>query len=126
MRYLNLRVYVEETIKEQVVLKISVPVKNDKKPASAEQFFQALHGVLQGEEMSYDHFSFEIYANPIGIFFLVVCNKRYKTFIENQIYAQYPEAQIETVHDYAEVGIKKNLHRIGIEFKLAKDFYLPI
>jgi len=126
MRYLNLRVYVEETIKEQVILKISVPVKNDKKPASAEQFFQALHGVIQGEEMSNDHFSFEIYANPIGIFFIVVCNKRYKTFIENQIYAQYPEAQIEAVHDYAEVGIKKNLHRIGIEFKLAKEYFLPI
>ncbi|MEP7103628.1 MAG: DUF87 domain-containing protein [Candidatus Dojkabacteria bacterium] len=126
LRYLNLRTKVSEAILDQTILKISVPVKNDKKPASAEQFFQALHGVIQGEVKSKDHFSFEIYANPIGIFFIVVCNKRYKTFIENQIYAQYPEAQIETVHDYAEVGIKKNVHRIGIELKLSKEFFLPI
>ncbi|MFS8130399.1 MAG: type IV secretory system conjugative DNA transfer family protein [Candidatus Dojkabacteria bacterium] len=126
IRFLNLRVKVSETIKEQVILKISVPVKNDKKPASAEQFFQALHGVIQAEKMSKELFSFEIYANPIGIFFLVVCNKRYKTFIENQIYAQYPEAQIEAVHDYAEAGIKKSLHRIGIELRLSKEFFLPI
>lgn len=126
-RYLNLLTKVNEVILDKVVLKIAVPVKNDKKPLAAEQFFQALHGALQGKEKSKEHFSFEIFANPIGIYFLVVCNQRYKTFIENQIYAQYPEAQIEVVHDYAENGVQKlDVHRAGTELILGREYFLPI
>jgi len=61
-RYLYLRTKVNEVIHEKVVLKILVPIKNDKKALAAEQLFQSLHGILKGDEKSKDHYSFEIQA----------------------------------------------------------------
>lgn len=100
VRYLNLRTRVSETIRDKSILKISVPIKNDKKSLSAEQLFQSLHGILKDKKISKDHFSLEIYASSVGINFFIVCENRYKNFIENQIYAQYPSAQIMMSHDY--------------------------
>lgn len=124
LRYLNLKSKVNETIKEKIILKILVPVKNEKKALAAEQLFQSLHGVLKGEEKAKDHFSFEIYANSQGIFFIIVCALRYKNFVENQVYAQYPEAQINQVHDYTDETDAKNV--INSQIILAKETYLPI
>lgn len=123
-RYLYLRTKVNEVIHEKVVLKILVPIKNDKKALAAEQLFQSLHGILKGDEKSKDHYSFEIQATSQGIFFIVLCPLRYRNFIENQIYAQYPEAQITPIHDYAE--LKPNRYYMGSEIVLSKEFFLPI
>lgn len=124
LRYRNLSTKVNETIKEKIILKILVPVKNDKKALAAEQLFQSLHGVLKGKKKSKDHFSFEIFANSQGIFFIIVCPLRYKNFVENQIYAQYPEAQISQVHDYTTEADGKYMEHSQIV--LAKEAYLPI
>src|SRR5690606_29599245 len=53
-----------------------------------------------------------------------LCPLRYRNFIENQIYAQYPEAQITPIHDYAE--LKPNRYYMGSEIVLSKEFFLPI
>lgn len=124
LRILNLRTRVNEYIKDRSVLKILVPVKNDKKALAAEQLFQSLHGILKGDSVAKDHYSFEIFANSQGIFFIVVCPLRYKNFVENQIYSQYPEAQIHQVHDYVR-------RREGSNFEYSeiiqdKEYILPI
>lgn len=124
LRFLNLRTKVNETIKEKIILKILVPVKNDKKALAAEQLFQSLHGVLKADKKSKDHYSFEIFANSQGIFFIIVCNLRYKNFVENQIYAQYPEAQINQIHDYTEK--KEGFEYVNSQIILSKDTFLPI
>jgi len=123
-RIINLKTKVTETIPDKVILRILVPIKNDKKALAAEQLFQSLHGILKGEEKSKDHFSFEIQSTAQGIFFIVVCSQRYRGFIENQIYAQYPDAQITPIHDYAE--LRQNKYYMGAEVILAREFFLPI
>ncbi len=124
LRFLHLKTTVHEEIKDKVLLKISVPVKNDKKALAAEQMFQSLHGILKHEEKSLDHYSFEIFAAAHGIYFVVGCQRRYKTFLENQIYAQYPEAQITEVTDYASTG--QGYNYAFSELRLSKEFFLPI
>ncbi len=123
-RYLSSKNKINETIIDKVVLRISVPVKNDKKALAAEQLFQSLHGILKSEKISLEHYSFEIFATHSGIYFMAVCPKRYKTFIENQIYAQYPDAQISEVPDYT--NTTPDSHILATELKLAKEFFLPI
>jgi hypothetical protein len=124
----HLRTTVNETIKQPIVLKISVPINNDKKALATEQLFQAYHGILRGTSKSQDLFSFEIVANHSGIYFIVVCEPRYKSFVENQIYAQYPSAQIMQVHDYVKTSQKHSVNQLvtGIELALRREFYLPI
>ncbi len=129
LRAKNLKRTVSETIKDSAVLKISVPVNNDKKPLSAEQLFQSLHGTLRGSSKQMNHFSFEIVANFTGIYFIVVCEARYQQFIENQIYAQYPEAQITQIQDYVHTPLTdgQNAQVLkGLELGLKREFFLPI
>jgi len=71
-------------------MQINVPLNNQKGPLAAEQLFQSLHGILQKKIKSNEHYSLEIVAVPTGIYFLIICNKRYQLFVENQIYSQYP------------------------------------
>ncbi len=121
-----LKITVNETIKERIVLKIAVPLYNDKKPLAAEAFFQSLHGTLRNNSKSKDLFSFEIVGNSMGIFFLIVCSKRYKNFIENQVYAQYPEAQITLVKDYVETIRQFNGVISVAEYGLARESMYPL
>ncbi len=71
-----------------------------------ETFFSALAGLhaqrgfmrwLKGRD---DHFSFEIIANNGLIHFYIDTPKRMQSFIEQQIHAQYPYAQIDEIPDY--------------------------
>jgi hypothetical protein len=126
-RYKNLKRSVYESLTDQVYLRIAVPIKNDKSPLAAEQFFQSLHGILRNADKSPDHFSFEIVAAHHGIYFIVVCKERYKKFIENQVYAQYPEAQITYIKDYTP-GLTANTQGTILVSELAqqKEYYLPI
>lgn len=101
LRYLHGRQKTAELLADRVVLKIAVPRNNDKTAQAAEQLFTALHGVLLNKEIAPTHFSFEIASGSYGIHFLAVVSKNYKQFVENQIYAQYPDAQIQLVKDYS-------------------------
>lgn len=125
-RYLYLRVTVNERLIDPIVLRIMIPHDNEKTPLAAEQMFASLYGILRGQKLSQHHFSLEIVAGAYGIFFLAVINKRYQQFLEGQIYAQYPTAQIKAIPDYAGNLLNSNKSVAYIELGLAKDFYLPI
>lgn len=116
---------VNEQIKDKVILKIAVPRANQKSPLAAEQLFSALHGIGLNKAKSFDHFSLEVAAGNYGIHFICVVDKQYKTFVENQIYAQYPEAQIVEVQDYANSLSQKQNIQIT-ELKLLREYYFPI
>lgn len=119
---------VSEIITDKAVLKVAVPTNNEKSALAAEQMFQSIHGILKGKKKSTDHISFEIVGTRTGIYFLVICNKRYTDFIQNQIYAQYPTANISLVDDYAFGldGLKPDMKVVSKEITLEKSFYLPI
>lgn len=91
-----------EEIKDPIFLKILVPRENDKTPLAAEQMFSSLHGILREKRKSADLLSFEIVSSgEDGIRFYVVCPRGISKFVEGQIYAQYPNAQIDYVDNYA-------------------------
>ncbi len=92
---------------KNVLLSIRVSRLNEKLPIVAEQMFAVLHGIdhrislfekLRG--VTVENFAFEI-ANVEGqIKFFVHAPRHLRNFVEGQIYAQYPDIEIEEVADY--------------------------
>ena len=94
---------------QNTLLLLEIPRANDKKELAAEQMFAALHGILKPYQevrrlgfAGQDHISFEIASIGQRIRFYVWVPNHLKSFVEGQIYAQYPTAQISELHeDYA-------------------------
>lgn len=117
---------VQQVLSSPVILRIAVPRNNDKSPLAAEQLFTALHGLGLQKPLSHTHFSLEIAAGSWGIHFICVIDKQYRTFVENQIYAQYPDVQIEVVTDFKEHILISGSPSIVTEYRLAKSSFIPI
>src|SRR5438094_4144356 len=89
-----------------VVLLLQVPRTNDKKELAAEQMFASLHGLLTLPTNKFmqptmrERISFEIAVIGKRIGFYVWVPQYLKSFVEEQIYAQYPSVQISEVPDY--------------------------
>jgi hypothetical protein len=93
---------------EEVLLLLEIPRTNDKKELAAEQMLASLHGILRSKrEVRFDggiqdHISLEMAAIAQRIRFYVWTPKHLQSFVEGQIYAQYPTVQIhEQTEDYS-------------------------
>ena len=114
-----------------VVLLLQVPRTNEKKELAAEQMFASLHGLLtlpspkRWRAPVRERLSFEIAVSKKRIGFYVWVPQYLKSFVEEQIYAQYPTVQISEVADYAVQpgNFKTNLL---CEMKLMAHDALPI
>ena len=118
-------------VRSPIVMQILVPRENDKTPLAAEQMFASIHGILGDNVKSEDLISFEITSSgDSGIKFYAVVPKHLAKFVEGQIYAQYPNADIKYVQDYVlgESGGSTNLKQFVTtgEIELEKDFIFPI
>ena len=115
-------------VRNPLIMQILVPRENDKTPLAAEQMFASIHGILGDTMKSQDLISFEIASScNDGIKFYSVVPKHLAKFIEGQIYAQYPNADIKYVKDYTED--KDNRLQLFVttgEIELEKDFIFPI
>lgn len=109
-----------------VVLAISVPKDNDKKPQSAEQFFAAIHGIYRNNPIEQEHISFEIVARKDAITFYVFTPIHLRDFVEGQLYAQYPNLQIRQVGDYTSQVELEGQHVATTRVKLNKPDVYPI
>lgn len=117
---------------DDVLLMLEIPRTNDKKELAAEQMLAALHGILRSKKelklsgTLQEHISLEIVAIGQRIRFYIWTPKHLQAFVEGQIYAQYPTAQIyQQLEDYAE----RKLHQTVIhsaELNLTNDETLPI
>ncbi|MDD3481265.1 MAG: type IV secretion system DNA-binding domain-containing protein [Patescibacteria group bacterium] len=126
--------WVEE--QESTLLHIKIPKTNDKDPTAAEMMFATLHGILKPkkehirEGSIQEHISFEIMADHSTIQFYVWAPKHIKDFVEGQIYAQYPTAEITESKDYAkrleEEGFLNEKSFAAAEISLEKEEFLPI
>jgi hypothetical protein len=92
---------------ESVLLILEIPKANDKSELAAEQLFASLHGILRDKaELKLtggiqEHVSFEIASVNGQIRFYVWVPKTLQSFVEGQIYSQYPTVQIhEADEDY--------------------------
>ncbi|MFZ5425246.1 MAG: type IV secretory system conjugative DNA transfer family protein [Patescibacteria group bacterium] len=122
---------VEEKIDDPVFLQIQVPWSDMPEigvtktaPIAAEQMFASLHGLLREDAGVQEHFTFEITSDAKGIRFFAVVPRHIYKFVESQIYAQYPEAHIERVDDYAIEPIDKKFE--VAHMNLLKNQIFPI
>jgi Helicase HerA, central domain/TraM recognition site of TraD and TraG len=114
------------------VLQVRVPKENESGPIVAEQIYATLHGIqhnfsfwqkLQG--YSGDSVSFEIGSVKRSIKFYVAFPERLRNLVEGQIYAQYPDVEIEDCNDYSD-EIKKSANAVGTELKFSDSDLYPI
>lgn len=117
---------------ENVVLLLQVPRTNDKKELAAEQMFASLQGLLTipssrlFQPTQRERLSFEIAVINKRIGFYVWVPGYLKSFVEEQIYAQYPTVQISEVPDYTADGLRPFRTVIGTELRLVGNDALPI
>lgn len=117
---------------DSVLLMLEIPRENDKKELAAEQLFASLHGILRDrKELKnsggvQEHLSFEIVSTAGQIRFYVWVPKVLQSFVEGQIYSQYPTVQIYKMNeDYAD-GRNKYPVNYMAELSLVENEALPI
>ncbi|MBQ6394249.1 type IV secretory system conjugative DNA transfer family protein [Candidatus Saccharibacteria bacterium] len=117
---------------DSVLLMLEIPKANDKKELAAEQLFASLHGILRDHnELKnsggvQEHLSFEIVSTAGQIRVYVWVPKVLQSFVEGQIYAQYPSVQIHTVdEDYVDTRKDKKV-TYSAELALTDNDALPI
>ncbi len=96
--------------KKYSVLQVRVARENETGPLVAEQIFSSIHGIYHKLGFwrrllgwSQDRISLEIANIGSHIKFFIAFPAKYKNFIEGQIYAQYPDVEIDEVDDYAKI-----------------------
>lgn len=117
---------------ESDLLILEIPKTNDKQELAAEQLFASLHGILRDKaELKanngiQEHLSFEIASVNGQIRFYCWVPKTLRSFVESQIYSQYPTVQIR---DAEEDYVAHERHHSVIhtaEIVLSENDVLPI
>lgn len=118
---------------ESVLLMLEIPRTNDKKELAAEQLFASLHGILRDKnELKssggvQEYLSFEIVSTGGQIRFYVWVPKILQSFVEGQIYAQYPTVQIYRVKDdYVDAARESHPVVYTSDITLTENEVLPI
>jgi len=115
-----------------VVLLLQVPRTNEKKELAAEQMFASLYGLLtiptnkMLTPVKRERLSFEVAVLKRRIGFYVWVPNYLKSFVEEQIYAQYPSVQISEVADYTEPTEVQYMTTLSTELKFSGPEMLPI
>ena len=115
-----------------VVLLLQVPRNNEKKELAAEQLFASIHGLLVGtyasSERARERIGLEIAVKQKRIGFYIWVPKAIESFVEEQIYAQYPTVHITKVDDYAVIDSNPGIHTVVAELKTTRnssqEFYI--
>ena len=117
---------------DSVLLMLEIPRANDKKELAAEQLFASLHGILRDKQELknsggvQEHLSFEIVSTAGQIRFYVWVPSILQSFVEGQIYSQYPTVQIYKMNeDYVDSREKYSVN-YSAELGLTENEALPI
>lgn len=119
-----------QTVQSKLLL-LRVPRTNDKKELAAEQMFASIHGLLLKEkagifrQVAREHLSFEIAALHKQTGFYIWLPEYLVSYIEEQVYAQYPSVQISEVEDYMSHGNEYSAH-VYTDVALQANDVLPI
>jgi len=117
---------------ESVLLMLEIPKANDKSELAAEQMFASLHGILRdAKELKansgyQEHLSFEIASVGGRIQFYVWTPKSLQSFVEGQIYAQYPQVQIHAADEDYVTHERQHSVVYTSEIVLTEKEFLPI
>ena len=98
-----------------------------KSSLSAENMFSSLHGLLKDEPDLQEQVSFEMVASgDRGIRFYVTTPTNVLKFVESQIYAQYPSANINVVSDYTSAVNSAHTNYEVSHLTFSKPYFFPI
>lgn len=135
LAFLTLRNYKRiDVIKttESVLLTLEIPKANDKSELAAEQLFASLHGILRDKQELrltagiQEHLSFEIASVNGQIRFYVWIPKTLQSFVEGQIYSQYPTVQIHSADEDYVAHERRHSVVYTSEITLSASEFLPI
>ena len=117
---------------EADLLVLEIPKTNDKSELAAEQLFASLHGILRDSEELLlssgvqEHLSFEIASVNGQIRFYTWVPRALRSFVEGQIYSQYPSVQIRKAdEDYVSHEVEHSIV-YSSEIILSDSDMLPI
>ena len=122
----------EKPIIDSTLLVLEIPKANDKSELAAEQLFASLHGILRDKkELRYsggaqEHLSFEIASVNGQIRFYVWVPKSLQSFVEGQIYSQYPTVQIHAADEDYVAHERQHSVVYTSELTLTDSEFLPI
>lgn len=117
---------------ESTLLVLEIPRANDKSELAAEQMFASLHGILRDQKElkmnngMQEHLSFEIASVGGRIRFYVWVPRALQSFVEGQIYAQYPTVQIHAAEEDYVMHERQHSVIHTSEIVLAEKEFLPI
>lgn len=117
---------------ESDLLILEIPKANDKKELAAEQLFASLHGILRDrEELKFnggvqEHLSFEIASVNGQIRFYAWVPRTLRSFVEGQIYSQYPSVQIREADEDYVAHEREHSVVYSAEISLTDNQMLPI
>jgi hypothetical protein len=117
---------------ESVLLVLEIPKANDKSELAAEQLFASLHGILRDKaELKVthgvqEHMSFEIASVNGQIRFYVWVPKTLQSFVEGQVYSQYPSVQIHVADEDYVAHERRHSVVYTSEITLSGSEFLPI
>ena len=83
----------------KIFLEILVDKNNEKGPGVFDQVLIVLHKAFEKNKWD-ESFSFEITKIGNRIRFFLICPKKYKNFLKNQVYAQFNNVEIYEIKDY--------------------------
>ena len=111
----------------KTILRLSVPRLSERGPVAFEQVLASLHGLLSREakHTADETISFEIAHVAGKIYFYVIIPSHLRTLIASQIYAQYPEVEIETVKEYFTKGLCRDKKIITATLQPAEPWVFP-
>jgi hypothetical protein len=126
-----------ETLK-YTLLAIDIPKENEQSPKAVENMFDQIAGAhstlgnwdkwVKGAFQA--KFSFEIISIEGNVQFLIHTETRFRDLVEASIYAQYPDAEITEVGDYADIAPtefpSEDYKLWGAEFIESSSWVYPI
>lgn len=135
LAFLTWRNYKKVEVAQDVegdLLILEIPKTNDKQELAAEQLFASLHGILRDKEELkitqgfQEHLSFEIASVNGQIRFYVWVPKNLRSFVESQIYSQYPTVQIRPADEDYVAHERDHSIIYTAEVTLTENEMLPI
>ena len=115
---------------DSILLNVRLPRENQRKEVAAKEMLEGFHSLLRPQERFFQAItkktiSLEITTIDRNIRFYVWAPQDLQSLIEGQIYAQYPEAEIEPLPDYAVAGKTAGV-MAGAELHLTNADIYPI
>lgn len=128
----NYRVVEKLSDTDSDLLVLEIPKANDKSELAAEQLFASLHGILRDKEELklnngvQEHLSFEIASVNGQIRFYVWVPRALRSFVEGQMYSQYPTVQIRKADEDYVTHEREHSVVYSSEITLSASEMLPI